>query len=160
MMKNKCVPFSPVKWFFGLVLLAFLGTELNKAYWDSKVRAMCEKDGGVMVFDRVQISKAAFPKIKLTSKKMLILPFEDQARSDNPFFLRTHSEFLHKGFINVMRHEQSIVRREDGKVLSTHISYGRSGGDLPIGFHPSHYSCGSDEVSLELLKSVITIKGK
>ena len=153
-----------VKWLFAvpiiLIVLGFVGTEINKAYWDSKVREMCEKDGGVTVFEKVEISKDDYPDIRVTSKNLLILPPERKAKSGDPLFYRYNLHYIRQGFLNVVRHEQSIIRSQDGKLLSKHISYGRQGGDFPTGLHPSHFSCGRDEVNLKLLKSVITVKGE
>lgn len=143
-----------------LVVIAFLFCEANKAYWDYKVMEMCEEDGGVTVFEKVEISKTDYPNIRVTSKNSLILPSEKNVKLGYPFFYRYNINIIRQGFVNVTRHEQLIVRNRDGKILSKHISYGRSGGDFPTGFHPSHFLCGSDENVLKLLKSVITIKGE
>jgi len=39
----------------GLVVMAFVFTLLNKAYWDYRVKQMCEKDGGVTVYEKVEL---------------------------------------------------------------------------------------------------------
>jgi hypothetical protein len=49
----KWLLFAPIV----LIGLGVLGTELNKAYWDSKVKALCEKEGGVTVFEKMEISR-------------------------------------------------------------------------------------------------------
>ena len=41
----------------GLVILAFAYTELNKAYWDYRVKELCEKEGRVTVFETVELTK-------------------------------------------------------------------------------------------------------
>lgn len=40
-----------------VALLYLVYCEANKAYWDSKVRELCEKDGGVTVFEKVELAQ-------------------------------------------------------------------------------------------------------
>ena len=44
----------------GLVILAFAYTELNKDYWDYRVKELCEKEGGVTVFETVELTKEGY----------------------------------------------------------------------------------------------------
>ncbi|MDK1030156.1 MAG: hypothetical protein QGD96_12625, partial [Anaerolineae bacterium] len=154
-LRKQCLGMGLIGWVVAipvvLVVIAFLFCEANKAYWDHKVTEMCEKDGGVTVYEKVEISKTDYPDIQVTSKNLLILPSEKNVKLGYPFFYRYRMYYMRQGFLNVVRHEQSIVRSHDGKLLSKHISYGRSGGDFPTGFHPSHFSCGRDEDILKLL---------
>jgi hypothetical protein len=45
-----------------LIGLAIAGTEFNKAYWDHKVRELCEKDGGVTVYEAIELSPEEFKR--------------------------------------------------------------------------------------------------
>jgi hypothetical protein len=40
-----------------VALLYLVYCEVNKAYWDSKVRGWCEMDGGVAVFEKVELTQ-------------------------------------------------------------------------------------------------------
>jgi hypothetical protein len=79
-----------LKWFFlGPVLLlivVFSGCELNKAYWDYQVTKMCKKDGGVTVYEKVDISKKEHPKL-FNIMGTLVLPYEKN-KSESPYFYR------------------------------------------------------------------------
>jgi len=152
----KWLLFAPIV----LIGLGVLGTELNKAYWDSKVKALCEKEGGVTVFEKMEISISDYPDIKLSSNNQLIMPSERNAKPEDPFFYRYRMDYLHRGFVDVVRHEQSIIRGQDRKVLSTHISFGRGGGDFPTGFHPSHYSCKDRDENTRIYGSTVIVKGE
>ena len=166
-LKKQCLGVSLVGWIVaipfilvGLVVIAFLFFEANKAYWDHRVAKMCEKDGGVTVFEKVEILKTDYPNIKVTSNNLLILPSEKNVKQGDPFFYKYNVLSIRQGFINITRHEQLVIRNKDRKILSRHISYGRSGGDFPTGFHPSNFLCGSNEANRKLLKTVITVKGE
>lgn len=144
----------------GLVILAFIFTLLNKAYWDYRVRQMCEKDGGVTVYKKVKILKGMYPNL-ISSRGVLIIPSENHAKSNDPFFSTYKSVELHNGTLVVFRSEQSIIRAKDKKELSLHVTYSRRGGDFPFSLsHPSYFGCGFDEKEINLLKSVITVKGE
>ena len=143
---------------FALVVLGVIYCELNKAYWDHRIKEMCEKNGGVTVFEKVEISKADYPSLKFTSNGHAIFPPESHANQNTPFYYTFKTEYLKKGSPDVMRFEQSIIRSKDKKALSTHISYARSGGDFPDFIsYPSSYSCGDTENDLHVYESTITI---
>lgn len=133
---------------------------IRKLYWDHKVDELCEKDGGVTIYEKVTLSKRDYPNARFTSTGDYMIPFEKDARYDDPFFSRYGTEYLHKGTIDVMRHTQSIVRTSDKKILSTIVDYGRRGGDsmLSVWMHPSHHSCKKGKIDIKEFSSTITVK--
>jgi len=151
-----------VKWIFIspaiLVLLAVAFCEINKAYWDNKVDTLCAKDGGVTIYERVSASRSAYPMIKLTSTNQPIIPFDRYANDEDPFYMTAKTTFLESKWISLARYEQTIIRREDKKTLSRIISYGRSGGDFPTGFHPSHYLCRKVNDDIAKFSTTVVIK--
>lgn len=161
-----------VKWFLlsllALVVVSVIGVvivyqhyESNKAEWDQKVTEMCKKDGGVTVYEKVEVSKADYPNLKFTSSGYVILSSEGHKKPDDPFYLTSKTEYLKQWSPEIFRSEHSIIRAKDGKELSRLISYSRRGGDFPDGIsHPSSYSCGHEEDNLRIYSSVITIKGE
>ena len=154
-----------IKWILLLpVILIALGIaycEANKAYWDHRVRELCDKDGGVTVFERMEISKADYPNLEYTSLGALIFPSQTHAKPEDPFFIEFNSKSLREGFTDVFRFEQSIVRTIDGKRLSKLVSYSRRGGDFPTGIvHPSSFSCGDEDRNLRTYISSVTLKGE
>jgi hypothetical protein len=150
-----------VKWFFGLVLLAFLGTELNKAYWDSKVKALCEKGGGVTVFERVELSKKEFENLGGNKHGQIHIPSAQIAKDDYPFYSELSISYIRDGYLKVYKNEGRIFRRHDKKLLGLMVDYGRSGGDFPTGFHPSSFGCiDLVDFKLDVEKQVFVIKGE
>jgi len=133
--------------------------EANKAYWDHQVKLMCEKDGGVTVYERVELTKDEYEIIKNSSGKISI-PFGWE-KNDSPYYIYSKTEVIFNDSPKVWKDEMLIIRRRDNNVIAKKISYSRRGGDMPTGIlHPSHFSCGNDEINLKKLQSVITIKGE
>jgi len=146
---------------FILVVIGVAFCEVNKAYWDHRVKELCEKDGGVTIYKKVVISKDNYPNMKFTSAGQPILPFKSRATGKDPFYRSTTNDSIHKGYLllEVRRHEQSIVRALDKKILSKSVHYFRRGGDFPTGImHPSSYGCKSNEKELSEYESVITVE--
>jgi hypothetical protein len=133
-----------LKWFFlGPVLLlivVFSGCELNKAYWDYQVTKMCKKDGGVTVYEKVDISKKEHPKL-FNIMGTLVLPYEKN-KSESPYFYRYKNSLVRKGYLSISRGVTLIVSSKENKVVGQQVDYLRSGGDFPtiISF-PSSFSC-------------------
>lgn len=117
------------------------GCEARKAYYDRQVRKMCEKDGGIMVYEHINIS----PKIAASMGRVgghLSIPTERVARADDVAVLRGEPSLIREGELSIQRLEQAIVRRVDGKVVAQIVSYGRAGGDFPFtASNPSVFSC-------------------
>lgn len=42
------------------ITLGFVGTGLNKAYWDARVKALCEMEGGITVYETVRLSEEEY----------------------------------------------------------------------------------------------------
>ena len=123
-----------------LLVLVFGFYEGRKAYWDSEVKTMCEKDGGVAIAHR----------IKLTSDQAIHLPrvngrlsvgSEALAGPATPVFSRLQQRTLREGNPTIVRYEEEIILRADNRVVARAVIYGRSGGDFPSFAHPSRYSC-------------------
>ena len=144
---------------FALIALGVAYCEINKAYWDHRVKELCNKDGDITIYEKVVISKSDYPNMKFISTGQPILPDEGNARSSDPFFSTFNTAVLHKGYPEIRRYEQSIVRSNDKKILSTLVSYSRVGGDIPTGIiHPSYYSCENFHSNLNVYSSTITVK--
>ena len=145
----------------GFVVLFYIYTELNKAYWDKKVRRLCEKDGGVTVYEEIELFKSNYPTLKFTSKNSLILPSEQETKGKEPFFYRFSSQVLRAGDPEIRKYEDFIVMREKKKVLGKRIIYSRVGGDFPTGIsHHSSFSCRDiRSINTNLSTSIFHIQG-
>jgi hypothetical protein len=124
------------------VLVAGIGgCEARKAYYDSQVREMCRKDGGMTVFERVSVDRTDYARLG-GSHGQIAVPEERSASPDYPYVSNTTREIIKEdSFIRIIRTEGVIKRRVDGKVLARYVTYSRVGGDFPIGAHPSYSLC-------------------
>lgn len=117
------------------------GCEARKAYYDWQVERMCEKDGGITVYEHIKISPSAASQMRRVGGNLAIAG-EAFAKADDVAFLRGDRQVLREGHPAITRHEQAIVRRVDGKSLGRVVRYDRVGGDFPLtGSHPSQHSC-------------------
>lgn len=136
------------KFVASLVLLPILvlvigigGCEVYKAYYDKKVREMCARDGGVIIYERLPVSTEVLAKLSGPDGH-LRLPFESDKMSNAPAFIRSTTTPLLESHVTLVRYEFEIVRRSDSMVLARRISYGRSGGDFPFtGSAASYFQC-------------------
>ena len=140
------------------ILFGVIFTELNKMYWDNKIKTMCDKDAGLTIYEKVTVSENQYKVIRSPLANVVILPLENKMKSGDPYFIRYDRKKMGKIFLYITRDEQFIVRRSDGKILSEVVSYSRVGGDFPVGFEQSYSSCGRDESELKLLNTVVTIE--
>ena len=122
-----------------LLILAIGFYEGRKAYWDAEVRTMCEKDGGIKVFETVKLDRQEY--VLLLDKFGQLLPPKQNYTSSKVTIIHTDtSSFIRRSSPEVRRDELAIIRRSDNKVLGVSVSYSRVGGDL-IALHPTYFSC-------------------
>jgi hypothetical protein len=117
------------------------GCEARKAYYDWQVRQMCEKDGGIRVYEHIRLSRETATSMRRVGGHLAIT-IESAAPKSDIAFLRGEPTLVRDGSPTVLRHEQAIVRRFDGKVVGHIVRYGRVGGDFPLSVsNPSGSSC-------------------
>ena len=124
-----------------MLILAVGFYEGRKAYWDYRVKEMCEKDGGVTVHEKVSISAEQYNKLPKVADSISIPP-EALAKPESPLF-SVDDEIVQKEWAPaVSRRERHIKRRLDSKVIGKIVSYSRAGGDFPTGIgHQTSFSC-------------------
>ena len=129
-----------------LLILVFGFYEGRKAYWDSEVKAMCEKEGGIQVYERVVIPARYLDrdgniKIPTANTDPTRKPFSWEAKPDDLFYYTRDHKTIVSGRLVVGRDEVTIVRRVDKKILGKAVTFGRGGGDFPTYAHPSSFRC-------------------
>ena len=127
---------------FGLILLvgAFCltlsGCMRAKDEADAQVRALCVKDGGLKVYERVKL-----PREKSIEFGELRLPAKRNLKPSDEFFYEWDLDYLRRGNPEVTRSHFKLFRIIDGRLLGEAVSYSRRGGDLPGPWHPSTFAC-------------------
>jgi hypothetical protein len=105
-----------------------------KSYWDDKVIEMCAKDGGVTVYQKVEISTDAIKRHVLPmSGGKLSVAVKELAHPDAPIYAVETVSTIRDVEPIVRRTESLIVRRADQAIVAKSVRYARLGGDLPIG---------------------------
>jgi hypothetical protein len=113
----------------------------RQSYWDEKVREMCEKDGGVTVYERTPISTLQAEKLPKIEGSISI-PHKSLAAVGSPLVSTDTEEILREWGPKVVRRETTVMRQIDGKVVGKMVSYARIGGDLPTGISEgSSFAC-------------------
>lgn len=110
----------------------------KKLYWDTKIRELCAKDGGVKVYETVTLSVEMFNNY---TDKNWILPNKSQVKSTDEYYLDSEITYLKKGNPSLWQIHHRIIRRFDQRLLGESVMYARSGGDLPGPWHASSFKC-------------------
>lgn len=137
---------AALAWFGG----SFWEAGGKKLYWDAKVREMCAIDGGVMVFETVELPGEMFDRWGNVGLKN-----KNYAEPIDKFYYESDQFIIRGGDPQITKYVTRVVRRSDEKILGVSIRYGRGGGDFPGPWHPSSYSCPSIQDSSGKLESDI-----
>jgi hypothetical protein len=133
----------------GAFCAALLGCTRERDLVDEQVRQLCAKDGGVRVFERVQLAADQFDP----DGEILVLSEKSSKPTDKYYHVRDVIH-LRKGNPEMWRAHYKLIRKSDSKVLGEAISYTRRGGDLPGPWHPSSFGCPHDADISDISKAV------
>ncbi|WP_418647610.1 hypothetical protein ACNQFN_22395 [Thauera butanivorans] len=131
--------------------------EGRKAYWDAKVREMCEIDGGVKINEVIDVDENSYESIK-NKFGQVDFPKKGTPESKDSVAVYSYKDtYIRRGAPEVRRSDLIVSRTSNGSILATSTTYSRVGGDL-FALHPSHFSCPNTPNNF--FASVINIKGK
>jgi len=120
---------------------------------DRQVRELCEKDGGVKVYETVMLPAEKFNKYGQIN---FYHPIDGENALGSEFIFKENSFYYKRGNPALIRHHYQVLQGANGKLLGETVSYGRGGGGLPGPWHPSSFTC--PEINLAgpnaLLKAV------
>jgi hypothetical protein len=132
----------PIKTFLSL-LLAIIILPLISAcatpsqiLTDAEVKRLCEKDGGIKVYETMTLPAERFEK-----DGSIRIPAKWLAKPEDEFYSESSKVFIRKGNPEMSRFHYKVYRRSDEKLLGEAISYARRGGDMPGPWHPSSFRC-------------------
>lgn len=146
--------------FMGLLWLA----AGEKWLLDRQVRELCEKDGGIRVYETVTLPPDKFNKYGQVN---FYRPDQGEGALGPEYIYKWDIQYYKKGEpavngaqeISMRRDHVSIVRKSGIKLLGEVILYHRAGGDLPGPWMPSSYHCpGALEANSVILMNKIFIK--
>ena len=125
--------------FMSIVLTAVAGLWLVASFWqcggqnlyyDAKIRSLCAKDGGVKVYETVEL-----PAEKFNQWGNVDIPSGKNAEVSDEYFSENTTTYIRQSNPSLWRSHTMILRRFDGKVLGEAVSYHR------VGRHPSSFGC-------------------
>lgn len=119
----------------------------QQSYWDAQVREMCAKDGGTKIFEVVQLSEEQY-KNGLNRLGHFDIPLQKNASVNSPFAHTIRRTNIRDENPYVWRHETSVIRLSDNKILGTQVIYSRVGGDFPSPTIDSSFSCPDKQIDL------------
>lgn len=133
--------------FAGWFAWSFWEVEGKKLYWDHQVRQMCEVDGGVEIYEQVEVGREFY---KTYAEGRGLLPGADDGEPLSAYYYRRKTRTYREDDPTISQLLTEIVRRRDGKVLAKYVRYARSGGDGSLPGHPSSFVCpGFGEFAFE-----------
>ena len=124
-------------------------------YWDQKVKSLCEKDGGVVIFEEVNLTDEIYKRHE-GRKGHIRIPSKRHAKANHDFYLVTNTTNIKhfnnsKGQLYVQKIENMTYRKSDEKLMEKTIYYFRRNGDIlhSLGMHQSSFGC----ISMPSIKS-------
>ena len=126
--KKQYVGLALIGWLVTLSLGLIVILVLTVGFFEGR-KAYCKKDGGIKVYETVQLNKDEY-SLYLNQFGKLSIPREDEASYDMQYVRSEKHEFIHLNNPIVRRYEFVIKRRSDNKILAERVSYSRVGGDF------------------------------
>jgi len=97
-------------YFIGLLIVIFIFTVLNKAYWDARVRYLCANEGGVTVYESVDLSAPEYADIPRAFNGIPLIPGERYMKLGDPFYRTSESDTDRKwAGVSIMKFIENIV---------------------------------------------------
>lgn len=129
----------------------------RQAYWDAQVKEMCEKDGGVRIFELLHISEADIEFLGRVDGRIAV-PAKRVAHPKSPVFAENKITYIRQSNPAVWRSEWVVRRRVDLVIVARWTSYVRVGGDVPSDAHPSSFSCPNPETITSNLQKLFVVQ--
>lgn len=140
-----------------LILLALGFYEARKAYWDYQVRELCAKDGGIRVYEAVELPPEKFNQ---WGQLNFYQPTQAENALGAEYIFKLALQYFKKENPSLHRFSVQVIRRSDEKLLGESIGYSRGGGDIPGPWQPSTFSCPNEYGDIPLLTKVFIQSNK
>lgn len=121
----------------------------NQKEWDNKVKSLCLKDGGVIVYENIGLTKEEYDRNE--GKNGYIFIFNKSLSKPNCDFYTVNESTTITGIDGfhgetfVGKSVTTTYRKKDGKAVEKRTYYYRRGGDpfwlSALGSHPSSFGC-------------------
>jgi hypothetical protein len=130
---------------------------------DRRMEDLCKKDGGVRVYETVNLPPEMFDQNGDPFPGWRKRKSEDRLGTE--YLYNRAEEVLKdgdplKGQGRLIRIERQIIRRSDEKLLGASVFYGRSGGDFIAFDHFTSKGCPANQSSNDVINQVFIKQGK
>lgn len=134
------------------LLLASCATP-TQVQLDSEVRRLCAVDGGIRVYETVNLPSERFNR---HGQIVFYRPTEGEHALGAEYQFKREIRYYRQGNPEMSRTHYQIVRRADNKLLGETVFYGRGGGDVPGPSHDSIFVCPpyAEADGMALLKKI------
>jgi hypothetical protein len=125
-------------------------------YWDRRVVELCAKEGGVEIFQHVELTEEQFrtlPKVDghVTGNASMNLTLESE-----PTYAESKIEVVRENSPRVWKTTSLIRRKSDAEAVARYVRVSRLGGDPITVDHPSSFMCPpSEQIYADLSKIFI-----
>jgi hypothetical protein len=125
---------------------------------DAEVDRLCAIDGGIKVYQTVDLPAEKFDKYGLFR-----IPGKAYMKPGDLYYFEITTTYIkggnrESGAAQMWRSDFKVYRASDGKVLGESVYYTRRGGEEPGPRHPSSYSC-PDLNRGESIEKLIFLRG-
>lgn len=118
-------------------------------YYDWKVRQLCAIDGGIKVYETVELPMEMFDKWGNVH-----IPDKQRVKLGDEYYSESETMYLRLGEPTIVRMLGRTIRVSDKKVLGESVYYGRGGGYLPGPWQPSGFTCPDPVIKPHLESSI------
>jgi hypothetical protein len=119
--------------------------EARKAYWDDWVKLLCKEEGGVKVYEKVELNleeyNSLFPNSPSPDSGIAKIPSKEGAKKNDKYFIDINTKYFRKASPEVWQLNTQIYRASDGKLIAEQVGFARVGGDFPTHAHHSSFGC-------------------
>ncbi|MBX9905784.1 MAG: hypothetical protein K2Y31_15650 [Burkholderiales bacterium] len=98
----------------------------HQSYWDAQVREMCEKDGGVKIYEKLKITKIDIDLLGKVDGNIGV-PIKALAHPNALAYAELKITDIKEWNPRVTRSESIIIRRADQAVIPPFLASARSG---------------------------------
>lgn len=91
-----------------LFLFIYVYSDLNKAYWDRRVRNLCAQDGGVTIYEKERMGQKDFESLRKNN-------FIIKEQEIDGYYIERSSQIIHYFWPSVFRRNYKLIRKRDKK---------------------------------------------
>ena len=121
---------------------------------DNRVKELCEKDGGVNVYESISLPPEKFNKWGSIN---FYVPTEGENALGDEYIFKRNRILLKEEEPSIIKVHTMIIRRKDMRLLGESTFYKRSGGGLPGPWFNSGYGCPILNKQTDILRQVFIV---